>query len=98
MKRLEHEHELALLKCRLESEQAKSAAEKNSQTAMNDSVDHNSDGYKKYNLGVGMFDNEPNNLDAFISRFEVIAKAYNLPTNLWAVELAVSTRNFFGHL
>ncbi len=66
----------------------KLAAERNSQTVMTDSGDHVPDGYKKYNLGIGMFDNDANNMDEFITRLEVIALAYNLPTKLWAVELA----------
>jgi hypothetical protein len=35
-----------------------------------------------------MFSNNPTELDAFLSRFEVVAKAYELPTKLWAVEFS----------
>ena len=39
-------------------------------------------------LDLGYFDNDPKSLDGFLSRFEVIAKAYNLPDNLYAIELS----------
>ena len=31
--------------------------------------------FRKYDLGLGKFSNEPNNLEAFISRFELVATA-----------------------
>ena len=43
---------------------------------------------KKYGLGLGRFDNDESNFDAFVSRFETVAKAYELSENLWAVEFA----------
>jgi hypothetical protein len=43
---------------------------------------------KGFDLGIGQFDNVSENLDPFINRFEVVAKSYELPTKLWAVEFA----------
>jgi actin-related protein len=43
---------------------------------------------KRFDLGLGMFSNNPTELDAFLSRFEVVAKAYELPTKLWAIEFS----------
>jgi hypothetical protein len=43
---------------------------------------------KRFDLSLGVFDNQEQNLDAFISRFESVARAYELPTNLWSIELS----------
>jgi len=44
--------------------------------------------FRKYELGIGKFDNVSASLEPFLLKFEVVAKAYNLPTELWSVELA----------
>ena len=44
--------------------------------------------FRKYDLGLGKFSNEANDLDAFISRFELVAKAYRLPDELKAIEFS----------
>ena len=46
--------------------------------------------FRKYNLGIGMFSNTDKDLEPFLTKFEVVAEAYKLPRNLWAVELAKS--------
>lgn len=43
---------------------------------------------RRFDLGIGLFDNNPENLDAFVNRFEAIAKSYELPTKLWAIEFS----------
>jgi hypothetical protein len=45
---------------------------------------------KRFDLGIGQFDNVGENLDSFINRFELVAKAYELPEKLWAIELSKS--------
>ena len=37
---------------------------------------------KRFDVGIGQFDNFGENLDSFINRFELVAKAYELPDNL----------------
>lgn len=44
----------------------------------------------RYDLGIGTYDNVAENLDSFLSRFEMIARAYELPSHLCAVELSKS--------
>ena len=51
--------------------------------------------FKRYNLGIGKFSNNEADLEAFISRFEVVAHAYNLPEHLYAIELAKSLEGVF---
>ena len=43
---------------------------------------------KKFDLGLGYFDNVAEHLDSFISRFEIVAKAYELPSQLWPIEFS----------
>ena len=43
---------------------------------------------QRFDMGVGLFDNSEDSLDSFISRFEVIARSYKLPEELWAVEFS----------
>lgn len=43
---------------------------------------------KRFDLGLGYFDNVGENLDSFISRFEIVARAYELPQQLWSIELS----------
>lgn len=43
---------------------------------------------RRFDLGIGHFDNNAENLDAFVNRFEAIAKSYELPTKLWAIEFS----------
>ena len=43
---------------------------------------------KRFDLGLGIFDNVAENLDSFISRFEIVAKAYELPSQLWPIEFS----------
>ena len=53
------------------------------------SIEHDAGhGFRKYELGIGKFDNVSTSLEPFLLKFEVVAKAYNLPAELWSVELA----------
>ena len=45
---------------------------------------------KRFDLGIGQFDNVGENLDSFINRFKLVAKAYELQDKLWAIELSKS--------
>ena len=46
--------------------------------------------FRKYDIGIGMFSNTDKNLEPFLTKFEVVAAANNLPRKLWAVGLAKS--------
>ena len=39
-------------------------------------------------LDIGMFDNEPQNLDPFLSRFETVCTAYKIDPELWGIEFS----------
>ena len=64
---------------------ARAAASTSSSSSIENETSHN---FRKYELGVGRFDNVSTSLEPFIMRFEVVANAYNLPDELWSVELA----------
>jgi hypothetical protein len=58
-------------------------------TASSSSIEHEAThSFRKYELGVGRFDNVSTSLEPFILKFEVVANAYKLPSELWSVELA----------
>ena len=58
-------------------------------TASSSSIEHETThSFRKYELGVGRFDNVSTSLEPFILKFEVVANAYKLPSELWSVELA----------
>jgi hypothetical protein len=40
------------------------------------------------NLNIGFFDNQPESLDGFISRFETICRAYRVEPEIWGVEFS----------
>ena len=57
--------------------------------ASRSSIEHDTGhSFRKYELGIGKFDNVGTSLEPFLLKFEVVAKAYNLPIELWSVELA----------
>jgi RNase H-like domain found in reverse transcriptase/Reverse transcriptase (RNA-dependent DNA polymerase)/Integrase zinc binding domain/SCAN domain len=57
--------------------------------ASHGSIEHDTGhSFRKYELGIGKFDNVSTSLEPFLLKFEVVAKAYNLPAELWSVELA----------
>jgi hypothetical protein len=44
---------------------------------------------RRFDLGIGgHFDKNAEILDAFVNRFEAIAKSYELPIKLWAIEFS----------
>jgi hypothetical protein len=45
---------------------------------------------KRYDLGLGKFNNVSENLDPFLNRFQLITESYQLPPKLWSVELSKS--------
>jgi len=49
-----------------------------------------SDSVKRYNMNLGMYSNKAENLEAFVTRFEVVAEAYSLPDRLYAIEFSKS--------
>ena len=58
-------------------------------TASSSSIEHETThSFRKYELGIGRFDNVSTSLEPFILKFEVVANAYKLPSELWSVELA----------
>jgi hypothetical protein len=97
--RLEHEKSLDMAKL----EQQRIIAESESQVRIHE-IDNRSrvveerasaggdsnHHFRKYDLGIGMFSNTDKDLEPFLTKFEVVAEAYRLPRNLWAVELAKS--------
>ena len=80
---------LELEKTRLQSEQIKTS-DSRSEVENSTSSSNLSSGWngKRFDLGIGKYDNDESGLDAFISRFEVIARAYELPEKLWPVEFS----------
>jgi hypothetical protein len=46
--------------------------------------------FRNFNLGLPKFNNDSAQLPAFLSRFETLARAYNLPSDLWSLELSKS--------
>jgi hypothetical protein len=46
--------------------------------------------FRNFNLGLPKFNNDSAQLPAFLSRFETLARAYNLPSGLWSLELSKS--------
>lgn len=85
--RLEHKKSLRVEELKTGSESASAASSSSNITVAN--------GWhsKKFGLGVGKFDSDENNLDAFISHFEMIAKAYELPENLWSIKFSEMLRS-----
>jgi len=52
-------------------------------TASSSTIEHDSShGFRKYELGIGRFDNIGTTLEPFILKFEVVANAYKLPVEL----------------
>jgi hypothetical protein len=96
--RIESEHEFELKKLQIESQRISNESdshirlqEMNSRGIMNgieNSAEENVRNFRKYDLGLPKFTNDPNELDAFIARFELVVHAYRLPEDLRAVEFA----------
>ena len=87
LQKLEIESETKLKCHELSSKTQISLAEKSNDVEESTSSTNNWVG-KKFDLGLGIFDNVAENLDSFISRFEIVAKAYELPSQLWPIEFS----------
>ena len=95
--RLQHEQEMD--KARLDQQRILSESDSQvrlheidsrarmAETSVRDrSIDENR--FHKYDLGLGKFSNNVDDLESFITRFETVAKAYNLPDSLYAIEFS----------
>ena len=87
LQKLEIESETKLKCQELSSKTQISLAEKSNDVEESTSSTNNWFG-KRFDLGLGYFDNVSENLDSFISRFEIVAKAYELPSQLWPIEFS----------
>ena len=87
LQKLEIESETKLKCHELSSKTQISLAEKSNDVEESTSPTNNWFG-KRFDLGLGMFDNVSENLDSFISRFEIVAKAYDCLHNSGPSSLA----------
>ena len=90
---MEKEKELQMLKLeetRLKSQTEVRIEELHSQrdTGAERLVTQSMNGNSFRNLNVGFFDNQPESLDGFISRFETICRAYKVEPEIWGVEFS----------
>ena len=85
LNRLKQQRELAELESQLRRDEF--ASRVSSRTDLTTGSDSGKTD-KKFNLNLGMFSNRVEDLEPFITRFENVAKAYQLPDRLYAVEFS----------
>ena len=88
MARLEQQRTLAESESRVRMHESDNRSRVTEERMSGGGDSHNS--FRKYDLGLGTFSNNDKDLEPFLTKFEVVAEAYKLPRNLWAVELAKS--------
>ena len=90
LEKLQKEQEFQLNCKRMELENSLRQCEITCQNSSTAVVQENTSNWmgNRFNLGLGKFNNQSMDLEAFLNRFELVATSYKLPKDLWPMELS----------